>query len=192
MNEFNNVKETHFNPIEKWSEVLESEIGEKIPTTGYAILVGLALELQVIENRTSNRAPTEALPYQQYFLPMIRRLYSDICWFKSAQKETDNIVESNAQDDAMLNRAIFLASPETIHSMLKPIATFNLSSAIRKYKPFTAFGSAAQNLVQNQIMAFVVTEMRSRIIETGITPMWFLRAEPISIDGECYVHLMSE
>lgn len=175
-----------YNPIEKWSAVLEADIGDKIPTTTDALLVATSLELQMIENRFSNRVPEQALPYTQYYLPMIRWIYPIVFRYKDCYLEADYIDITVAAGDSVVKREIFTKSPTEIHETLRPIDKFNLSEFIRQYEPLTAFGKATQNLVQNKLMAAIITSLKNHT-----TSVWFLRTE-LDMEGDICVTLMGE
>lgn len=175
-----------YNPIEKWKPVLESDIGDPIPSTPIALIVATALELQTIENTLSNRIPPGAEEYAQYFLPMIRLIYSKIGKFNTRTKETDTTLI----DEEFVTRDIFKSTTYEIHSQMVPVAYFNLSDAIKTFEPYKAFGKAIQNLTQNRLTTFVIDELTKIINTTGCMPIWFLRCE-YDLENIC-VRLMSE
>lgn len=175
-----------FNPIEKWKAVLESDLGDQIPSTGIAISVAISLELQTIENNLSNRVPEAALKYAQYFLPMIRRCSSIACKYNYAVKEINDIEASSNVDDIIIKRDILKLPITEIHATLAPRAKFNLTKSIASYTEFIALGDAYQNLVQNKIMAFVISNLK----KNATYGLWYLRCE---MDGDdIYVYLMTE
>ena len=172
------------NLLEKWKTVLESELGDEIPTTGFAILVAMSLELQTIEELFSNRIPEAALPYSQYFRAMVRRCSSIIGNYKWENKEINSIAVTSPADDLIIKRDIFKLPINEIHASMTPFAKLNLTETIKEYEPYIALGDTYKNLVGNKIIAFVVNSMIPSYA------IWFLRCEKEGDDT--YIYIMSE
>lgn len=176
-----------YNAIEKWKTVLESDIGDPIPSTPLALIVATSLELQAIENTQSYRIPPGAEIYAQYFLPMIRLIYSTVGKFSTRTKEQDFTLI----DESLVTRDIFKSTTQEIHSQMIPVAYFDLSATIRTFEPYKAFGTSIQNLIQNRLTAFAIDELTEIINTTGCMPIWFLRCEYDELGNIC-VRLMAK